>query len=269
MQERLVEGAFLPSSAKEQFQIEANLIEKQKNVITEHSAKSGPRHLLVEMQMAMFKINEPYNMYFSIYKPNEGFLTEEFKIAQSELGLPADTSLMERLYTLFANVSTNNMLHEGYLVIKIYRQGCLLDTERAAPNSTTFQRPFACGVLSLQSVSKNLLLGVQNELPECQIYRPKPDKMETSFSTVHELIIQERFNELDIIPMSKGVKICLTLVQGAIGNFQDLSFLETEYSDEGLREKLKDAQLTLPLRSEEVVVEQEASRESVRKDAVC
>ena len=109
MQERLVEGAFLPSSAKEQFRIEANAIEKQKNIITEHSAKSGPRHLLVEMQMAMFKINEPYVMYFSIYKPDSGFLTEEFQVSQTELGLPEDTSLMARLYPLFANVTTNNM----------------------------------------------------------------------------------------------------------------------------------------------------------------
>lgn len=263
MQERLVEGAFLPSSAQEQFRIEASAIAEQKNINTEHSAKSGPRHLLVEMQMAMFKIHEPYVMYFSIYKPNEGFLTEEFKVSQTELGLPEDTSLMSRLYSIFANVTTSNMLHEGYLVMKIYRKGSLIETERAAPTSTKYQRPFACGVIPLQSISKTLVLGVQTELPECQIYRPKQDKIETTFSQTHELIIQERFSELEDIPLSKGVKLCLTLVQGTIGNFQDLPFLETEYSDENLREKLQDAQVTLPLRSEDVVVEQEASRESV------
>ena len=148
-------------------------------------------------------------------------------------------------------------------MIKIYRKGSLIESERSAPSSTKFQRPFACGVVSLQSISKDLLLGVQTELPECQIYRPKVDKIETSFSLTHDLIIQEKFSELEEIPLSKGLKLCLTLVQGAIGHFQDLPFLENEYADENLREKLKDAQVTLPLRSEEVVVEQGASRESV------
>jgi hypothetical protein len=264
MQERLVEGAFLPSSAKEQFQIEEKMGLERKNLINERSAKAGPSHLFVEMQMAMFKINEPYSMYFSIYKQDEGFVTEEFKVSLTELGLPSDVSLMGRLYTLFANVNDNDLLQEGHLVVKLYRKGSLLETEKSTPTSTKFQRPFACGVINLKSVYNRLVIGVQNEQSECQIYRPKADKIESCFSDTHELIIQGRFSELEEISMSKGIKMCFTLVQGAVDNFRDSTFLETEYSDVELRSKLKDAHVTLPLRSEEMVVEQGTSRESVR-----
>jgi hypothetical protein len=119
-------------------------------------------------------------------------------------------------------------------------------------------------VISLKNIYHHLVIGVQHEQAECQIYRPKIDKIESTFAETHELIIQERFSELEEIPLSKGVKICLTLVQGGIDNFQDATFLETEYADVALREKLKDATVTLPLRSEEMVVEQGSSRESVR-----
>lgn len=250
-------------SAKEQFQIEERLSLERMNSISQRSAKSGPRHLLVEMQMAMFKIQDPCLMYFSIYKQDAGFVTEEFLVSQTELGLPSDTSLMTRLYTLFANVSSDDMLLEGYLVIKLYRRGCLLDTDKVSPTSTKFTRPFACGVISLKSICGVLVIGVQRELPECQIFRPKLDKIETMFAETHEMIIQGRFSELEEIPLSKGVKVCVTLVQGAVESFQDSSFLETEYADVGLRAKLKDALVTLPLRTEDMFVQQGTSRESV------
>ena len=261
MQERLVEGAFLPSSAKEQFQLEATRTEEMKASKAERSVTSGPSHLLVEMQMAMFKISEPYSIYFSLYIPQMGFVTEEFLVSQTELGLPEDTSLMQRLYTLFANVNTDDVLEQGYIVMKIYRKGCLQETDKAMSLSTSYQRPFACGVFELKSVSDSLLLGVQKELEECQIYRPK---QEASFSQVHELLIQKRFAELEEIPMSRGIKLCLCLVQGEIANFKDLSFLEKEYSDGKLRDNLRDAPITMPVRYEEMVLDESMVREAVR-----
>jgi hypothetical protein len=267
MQERLVEGAFLPSSAAEQARLEARALEARRTHQSECSARAGPSHLLVEMQMAMFKISESYCVHFSIYKQDEGFVTEEFKVSQTELGLPADSSLMGRLYSLFADVSRGDVLQEGYLVMKIYRSGGLLDPERAAPStsstSTKFQRPFACGVVSLSSISSQLAVGVQVELPECQIFRPRADRIERCFSQTHELIIQEKHSELEEVPLSKGVKLCLTLVQGAMDSFRDPAFLEAGVGDARLREKLLDAPVTLPLSGEEMVVAQVASRESV------
>jgi len=262
MQHRLVEGAFLPSTVAEQYEAEQKLgIRAVSNKIEKIDE---PLHLFMDMKMAIFKISEPFRMYFSVWRKDLGFVTDEFVVSLTAKGMPPDNALIDRLYTIFSNMDGDDLLQNAYLVCKIYRFGGLLNDEMN-PNSpakspaksgfdpfaATYQRPFGCGVKSFAEL--NLLgreLGTCSPASNLKVYRPTRD-IEKNFENIHEVIISGSEAEREEVPTSMGIMLEYCVISGNLHALRENGFKKCTES-ESLRSKFLDASITSHIASDDI-----------------
>merc|ERR1719261_2119769 len=79
------------------------------------------------MKAAMFSVGEPSELYFSVWHETRGFLTEEYFIGLTAIGMPSDINLLGKLKTVFCDLDRADVGRGVFLVVRVYRIGALQD----------------------------------------------------------------------------------------------------------------------------------------------
>ncbi|EGG21230.1 SH3 domain-containing protein [Cavenderia fasciculata] len=172
------------------------------------SSSLQPNHIFFDLKVFMCSVGEETQLFFSIYNRTEGrFITEEYQVGLTALGMPHDVDKIGKLSTLFVDVSKKELQADLYLVCRLVRKGkMLVDGKKTGP--LPYRRPFGCSVLRIDD---NITVG-RELVHTIPIYT---STQESVFPILHEMIIKNATN-LQQVPKAKGICIGLTLLPGEL-----------------------------------------------------
>ncbi|GMH67394.1 hypothetical protein TL16_g04668 [Triparma laevis f. inornata] len=227
MRSRMLDSSKLPESAVEQYERE---VEKG---LHKRALMEGRLHIFVHMKAAIFSAGEGCQLLFTLWnKKNKEFVSDEFMVALTAAGMPDDISLMEKLYTLFVDLTKSDFEMGLVLVCRIYRIGKLTSEDKASSNSgmmamgnaaapisddrQIYKRHFGTSCLNLTELAVHKLLIGEELTPEnIPIYQPK-NANENNFSGIHEAIAENRKEEFEVVPKTNGIALGISLYEGDI-----------------------------------------------------
>ena len=187
----------------------------------------------------MISVGEPLELYYSLYSAETNqFVTEEFLVKLTELGMPDDISLMNKLSTLFVDLDADDLRRNLYLVCRIFRRGKLIAAKPGDKShrmsvmqgggggkdvEQVYRRPFGCAVLSISKILGRLNGEEEFSSP---IYTPTAGKVEELSSTLHRLIIANGGgvgDSYELAPRANGVVVKLKLVGANTEGLEEVS----------------------------------------------
>ena len=197
----------LPDNAIDQYKKEVDKGVRKRDFM------EGRLHIFVHMKAAIFSAGEGCQLLFSLWnKKNHEFVSDEFMVALTAAGMPDDISLMEKLYTLFVDLTKSDFEQGLVLVCRIYRIGKLTSEDKASSSSgmmamgnaaapisddrQIYKRHFGCSCLDLTELNVHkLLIGEELNPENIPIYQPRNGN-EWNFSNIHVAISEGRKEEV-------------------------------------------------------------------------
>ncbi|CAO3686244.1 unnamed protein product [Rhizopus stolonifer] len=228
----------------------ANTSEKQN-----HQKGAKFYHLFFEFKACVAYICQPgefTELYFTLYSASEKkYITEQFVVVLNSQGMPKDENQIGRLQTLFADLSTHDLLDNVYLVCHVIRLGGLKFTDKeyfgtvgahapyifhsnkhqsfqkqpaGADQSNMCRRPFGCGVLKLSSL---LLQPDSNASTTTSASTQQPSLLdhsmpiytavtESNYATLHEDIIFDNTKEFTKNTKAEMIRVSLRTFYGLL-----------------------------------------------------
>ncbi|KAI9279137.1 hypothetical protein BY458DRAFT_471271 [Sporodiniella umbellata] len=228
----------------------ASVLEKQP-----HQKGAKFYHLFFEFKACVAHICQPgefTELYFTLYSASDKkYITEQFVVILNHQGMPKDESQIGKLQTVFADLSTHDLLDNVYLVCHIIRLGGLKFTEKEyfgsvgshapyifhsnkhqsiqkQPNalglSNMCRRPFGCATLKLSSI---LLQSDTNTSTTSSTSTQQPSLLdhkmpiytavtESNYSTLHEDIIFDNNKEFAKNTRAEMVRVSLRTFYGQL-----------------------------------------------------
>jgi len=179
--------------------------------------------------MMMFTAGDGCQCLFSLWdKKINAFISDEFMVAVTGQGMPDDISLMDKMHTLFTDL-TQTDFESLFLVCRIYRVGKLnadndmkgsgmMAMGNAASPVTderqVYKRHFGVSVLNLTDLKVHQsLIGEERKPDNMPIYQPKGG-YDSNFSTLYESIANGRTDEYEVVPRSNGIAIGMSMFDG-------------------------------------------------------
>lgn len=170
---------------------------------SKYDLPTGRVQLLIEVKASMFTVGEPTEMFFSLYSRKlKKFVSEEFMVELTALGMPANEKLINNIRTVFRDVSETEYLTDLFLVIRIYRKGKLVqDPNEKMPSAIAimkqqaqgikqegFRRPFGVAVMDLTPavISDHLTGGKEYAPGNLALFFAS---QENNFSNLHERML--------------------------------------------------------------------------------
>jgi C2 domain in Dock180 and Zizimin proteins/DOCK N-terminus/DHR-2, Lobe C/DHR-2, Lobe A/SH3 domain len=167
----------------------------------------GNLQLFLDVQMCIYKVTEPTELFFSLYSEEQkAFITEPYVVCLTDQGMPEDLSLLGKLFTLFKDLSAADFKGGLHLVCYIYRRGRLVLDKKS---DGMYRRQFGCGVINLTQIFADNPVDTPVSPPPAVIYVPRS---EAQFPTLHQLVIAGE--RLEIAPQAKGIILQLALYPG-------------------------------------------------------
>ncbi|EGC38812.1 hypothetical protein DICPUDRAFT_27977 [Dictyostelium purpureum] len=195
-------------SSSSTLQQSQSLVTSPSNQSLASSTSSIPNQIFLDLRVFMCAVGEETELYFSLYNKNEGkFITEEFQVGLTNLGMPHDIEKIGKLSTLFTDISKKELQTELYLVVRLIRKGKMLADSNKKAGIIHYRRPFGVSVLRL--TDDKLTAGKEIE----SIMTIYTSTQETSFSLLHEVAIKNP-SSLQTVPKAKGICVALTLLPG-------------------------------------------------------
>ncbi|GMH72801.1 hypothetical protein TrRE_jg3684 [Triparma retinervis] len=225
MRERMNESSKLPEGAAEQYKKEVD------KGLRKRAGQEGKLHLFVHQKAAIFSAGEGCQLLYSLWsKRRKDFVSDEFMVALTAAGMPDDISLMEKLNTLFIDLTQTDFEDGLVLVCRIYRIGKLTSEDKASSSSgmmamgnaaapisddrQIYKRHFGCSVVNLTELNVHkLLIGEELNPENTPIYQPRNGN-EHNFSSLHEAIASNRSEEYEVVPKTNGIALGISLFEG-------------------------------------------------------
>lgn len=101
MQDRLIQGSFIPSTVSEQYRFEEQHNFRQ---IKANDLSSNQLHIYVNLEASKLTIRAPLKLYFSIWNRQTGYITDEFFVALTDKGFVTNMDLFRKTYTIFTDI---------------------------------------------------------------------------------------------------------------------------------------------------------------------
>lgn len=133
MRDRMRDSSKLPETAAEQYEREIE------TGMRKRAGQEGKLHLFARMKMAIISAGEGCQLLFSLWsKKTKEFVSDEFMVAVTAQGYTNDMSLMDKLHTLFTDLSKTDFENGLVLVARIYRVGKLVPDAAGASSSGAY-----------------------------------------------------------------------------------------------------------------------------------
>ncbi|CAH1759237.1 2984_t:CDS:2 [Entrophospora sp. SA101] len=216
-------------------------------IATNDSVSHAPKfyHVFLDLKAWVASISafgEYTELYFSLYtKTDSRFITEEYCIILNHNGVPKDESKIQKIRTLFTDLSPHDIQDQVFLICRIIRTGSMKmenkdkdfskdsnsvksssssfssQNNSNGNNSTnirlspqTFRRPFGCAILDIT----HLIQGKEKESMSehvMQIYVPTQG---STFAILHEDIIYNRVKEFEKSPRAEMISVSIRSFYG-------------------------------------------------------
>jgi len=151
-------------------------------------SRRGPRHLLMKVKNFKVNVGEESVVFFALYDSKESeYISERYMVTYSKLGMPKDIDLLERMFALFSDLSSSDLLRELYLVCRVFRKGKLVVDSRKNP-LTAFRRPFGAGVMFVGDILREKVIDEEEKEFIIPIYSCN----ESDFHLLDDYIIKKQ-----------------------------------------------------------------------------
>uniref|UniRef100_H3CH20 Dedicator of cytokinesis 3 n=1 Tax=Tetraodon nigroviridis TaxID=99883 RepID=H3CH20_TETNG len=173
-----------------------------------------PHHLLVNLKsFASSGVGEDTDIFFSLFDLREGrSLSEKFMVRLNKNGGPKNPEKMDRLSTLFTDLSNKDMKRDLYIISQVIRTGrMLLNDSKKGPPHVQYRRPYGCAVLAMSDVLQTI-----SELKEEKdfVLKVYTCTNENEWYQIHENIIRKSSTKYAAPSSNYGLVISLQLLRG-------------------------------------------------------
>jgi len=193
-------------------------------------------YLLLDLKVFMAPVGEPSSVFFSLWSEDEKeFLTEEFQVALTAHGMPADINKVQNMKTLFSELNERYFHMSTYLYCRVVRTGkmrgagesdsasgqssiaaALSQAAGSTISSGAVRRPYACGLMkvTMDKLGGGSGASVVESTHTIELFEPST---ENSFGIMPELLLKKQ--GVSKVEAAKGIIVGLTVVKSDIGEY--------------------------------------------------
>ncbi|TTC88574.1 Dedicator of cytokinesis protein 3 [Bagarius yarrelli] len=171
-------------------------------------------HLFLNLKNFTYNsINEDVEVFFSLYDARETkFISERFLVKLNKSGGPQNPEKVDRLCTLFMDLSTKDLKKELYIVAHVIRTGrMLLNDSKKGPPHVQYRRPYGCAALAMSDVFSSITDPKEEKDFVLKIYTCNN---ESEWYQVHENIIRKSSTKYSAPSTNYGLIVSLQLFRG-------------------------------------------------------
>ncbi|GAA6088698.1 dedicator of cytokinesis protein 3-like [Tachysurus ichikawai] len=171
-------------------------------------------HLFLNLKNFTYNsINEDVEVFFSLYDARENkCISERFLVKLNKNGGPQNPEKVDRLCTLFMDLSTKDLKKELYIVAHVIRTGrMLLNDSKKGPPHVQYRRPYGCAALAMTDVFSSITDPKEEKDFVLKIYTCNN---ESEWYQIHENIIRKSSTKYSAPSTNYGLIVSLQLFRG-------------------------------------------------------
>ncbi|XP_060738039.1 dedicator of cytokinesis protein 3-like [Tachysurus vachellii] len=171
-------------------------------------------HLFLNLKNFTYNsINEDVEVFFSLYDARENkWISERFLVKLNKNGGPQNPEKVDRLCTLFMDLSTKDLKKELYIVAHVIRTGrMLLNDSKKGPPHVQYRRPYGCAALAMTDVFSSITDPKEEKDFVLKIYTCNN---ESEWYQIHENIIRKSSTKYSAPSTNYGLIVSLQLFRG-------------------------------------------------------
>ncbi|XP_036388838.1 dedicator of cytokinesis protein 3-like isoform X2 [Megalops cyprinoides] len=171
-------------------------------------------HLFLSLKSFTYNtIGEDTDIFFCLYDNREARpISEKFMVRLNRSGSPKNPEKVDRLCTLFTDLSNKDLKRDLYIIAHVIRTGrMLLNDSKKGPANELYRRPYGCAVLAMSDVLQTI-----SELREEKDFVLKVYicNNENEWHQIHENIIRKTSSKYTAPSTCYGLIISLQLLRG-------------------------------------------------------